>query len=122
MNHNTGSKYKIGMRIGHIIIIDTERDAKNRLVYICRCDCGNICRKNAGQISKAARDHSGDNCGCMRKTPWEVRHMRVGSMKTYVERMQAWRERDKATKKPHRGDDIHDEASPDALCRKESKA
>ena len=51
-------------RFEKLVTIETYRDDKNRLLWKCKCDCGNICYKSYSDL------HSGKvkSCGCLKKS------------------------------------------------------
>ena len=52
-----------GKRYGYLVVIGNVRSEDGRLLWQCRCDCGNICAKTASVLNAGLVI----SCGCIRK-------------------------------------------------------
>lgn len=58
-----------GVRLGMLVAEypTAERSSHEKVVWACRCDCGNIVLKDTGSIRGAIRAKHNSNCGCLGK-------------------------------------------------------
>ncbi|MGN1346804.1 MAG: hypothetical protein ACI4V1_08455 [Eubacteriales bacterium] len=56
-----------GKRFGHLVCIEPteERCSDGSTIWICRCDCGNLCSAAAAQLSRGYKK----SCGCLSHYP-----------------------------------------------------
>ena len=67
----TGKKVNMtGMKFGLLTVIEqTDKRASNgSIIWLCRCDCGNLTEVAAGQLT---RGHT-LSCGCRHQSKWEM--------------------------------------------------
>ncbi len=72
----------IGKRFGRLTVIAREREDKKRSTtyLVCRCDCGNIARPQAGAL-KSGRARS---CGCLAREIQKIRFQNMTGNKNYA--------------------------------------
>lgn len=60
---NPKQKDLTGMRFGKLVCLKhtRERDANNCTIWICRCDCGNLCKVSTKQLLSRQKK----SCGCL---------------------------------------------------------
>ena len=55
-----------GMKFGLLTAIElTDKRRKSNCIWICRCDCGNICEKVIADLRKAVKKGQTPSCGCL---------------------------------------------------------
>jgi len=53
-----------GKRYGRLVVLGNVRSEDGRLMWQCRCDCGNLCTKTTGVLNAGLVS----SCGCIRKS------------------------------------------------------
>lgn len=55
-------KYKIGDRVNNLVITKISKDINRKMIYICRCDCGCLCRKTSNDFTPKKINLFGVQC------------------------------------------------------------
>ncbi len=65
MKPNEKELLPIGLKLGHLEIIEVKQNGKQRKSYLCKCDCGNIkVLPHKQLIPNKARPRADRSCGC----------------------------------------------------------
>ena len=60
------SKNLIGQKFNRLTVLeDTGKRKNGSVVWLCKCDCGNICEINGGSLTRTNRPTK--SCGCLKK-------------------------------------------------------
>lgn len=54
-----------GRRIGRCIVVEPSGSHPRRgVIWLCRCDCGQLFLRTADSLRRAERERAGASCGC----------------------------------------------------------